>query len=597
MSRSNIFDALSFGGTRWDDGLGLMRQTLTGNLSLSYGGANVHAFVASGGNRVVALPSVKSGKYFFIGNSGLTNTITVNDALGAALATLTPGQSAYFLSSAIEWLVLAPGITSRPPPNTLTKGIDIVQSGPTSGTTPGPWSYNSIDVTDGGNTLTGSGRDAFNLFKLNSAALRINATHSDPSPTLRYGGIFATNFVGNAGDAESVGLMSSAYTNNNAGHLWGFIGYASLGPTGDTQSLISVAAEISAEAGSSVLRRTGFLAITEAPVQGSMLDAAFTVAGFDVGNGGPGGFKSVITVTRNWFGSPALDPLADFFLADGSMSIANWANLGNVTVLGEIMRFPNLVIPGAAAGFTLPAHVSGAFQYGGTNVNGVQMEIDAFTGPALFYGKRANTSSTAPSAVLADQTIAAFVGLPYDGAGYPQTGAIGVRAGQDITPSAHGTFLAFFTTPRDTTTLTEQMRLHMSGGLGIGTLSPIESAYATILLGGNVAIQGEKSSSAGNSLLLSQNAFNSAGSNWQHINTGVASNYFQFNGTHNFRVAASGAAGAVIAWIDALKIKENGRINIPIGLTNAVDDAAAVAAGVAVNDFYRNGSVVMMRVA
>jgi hypothetical protein len=486
----------------------------------------------------------------------------------------------------------------RTPANTLTMGLDIVQSGPTMGTTAGPWSYNLITVTDSGNVLSaGASHDDFDLFKADSSAFRVNATHGGDEPPIRIVGTFASNFTGVSSNAETVGVIGSTYSNTTVGALWGTIGYSSIGPAGTVSALIPVAAEVSAQTGSHVLRRMAYAALSEGPVLGSIDDAALLVAGQDAGRG-LGGFKNVIRLTNTWFGAPAMDASANFFSADSATTMTNFINAGNVEIGGEIFLFKNLNVPGAAPGFVLPAHQPGSFQFGSTAATGVQMMVNAFTGPAIFASTRANTSSTAPSAVLANETIGGMSAQPYDGTSYSEVGGVGVHAAQNLTASAHGSYTSFFTTPLNSTTITEQLRLNAGGLLGIGTTDNYTTTnYATVLIGSNAALQGERgAASASHVLLLSQNGIYN-GATWNYISTDAASNYYQISGTHNFRVAASGTAGTAITWIDALKIKADGKINIPLGLTNAVNDAAAAAAGVAIGDLYRNGSVVMIRVS
>lgn len=364
-----------------------------------------------------------------------------------------------------------------PPTNTLTQGLNIVQTGPTSGTTPGPQNYNLISVTDIGPLLSATAGlvDSFNLLQAVSSAFRVNDVVGPESggghAPIHIAGTFALRYDGVGANDETVGVIGSSFSNTSPGALWGTIGNASAGPAATISALIPVAAEVSAAPGSTILRKVGFLAIDEAAVHGSALDAAIAVASQAMGGafGSPTGFKSVITVSNNWFpGTPALDPTANFFMADSATSITNWAKMDNVTVVGDIMLFPNLDIPGAGPGFVLPPHTTAAFQYGNTAAI-VPMEVSAFTGIPMFVGKRANTSSTAPSTILLNETYSGLSGQGYDGTTYAEGGGIGIRAAQNWTNVAHGTFMSFFTTPLGSITETEAARFGASGSLLVGT--------------------------------------------------------------------------------------------------------------------------------
>lgn len=81
------------------------------------------------------------------------------------------------------------------------------------------------------------------------------------------------------------------------------------------------------------------------------------------------------------------------------------------------------------------------------------------------------------------------------------------------------------------------------------------------------------------------------------------------SGGHEFGIAAYDDAGAFTGWMMranrvSMDVTFGGNVNLTAGkrlrlpgLVNAANDAAAAAAGVAVNEVYRNGSVLMVRVA
>lgn len=463
--------------------IGTGTKAFTTQANLAYNGARVRAASAA------APANYMEGVCTYSGST-LTMTVDTIDGSGTkadwvfAIAG-TPGGASLTSSNTFT----AGPQTISPPANTLTQGLSITQSGPTSGSTVGPVSYNLITLTDSGNTVTSSGRDAFDLFGTVSSGFRVNATHGGTEPPIRIAGTFASNYTGSSALAETVGVIGSTYSNATVGALWGNIGYSSVGPAGTAAALIPVTAEVSAQTGSTVTRRVGFLAITEAPVQGSTLDAAFVVSAEDVGHGTPGGFKNVIAISNNWWSHAALDSSANFFSADSATTIANWANMSNVTVTGDILSFPNVNLPGAASGFTLPTPAAGTiFQFGGIQAG---FEADTFLGSAKFIGKRADGSSTAPSAVQSGEGLVALAGDAHDGTGYSEVGLIGIYAAQNFTSANHGTYLSVFTTPLNSTTEGEVVRVQQ--GVMVGTTTDPGAGIVNVATGfriGNAATSG-----------------------------------------------------------------------------------------------------------
>lgn len=88
-------------GGRWQS----VRIVMTSDLNIDARGPNVYFLDPNGSNRIVALPSIEYGRYFIIGNVSTLNDIEVRTSLGAALITLAPGESAWFISSDVEWMV------------------------------------------------------------------------------------------------------------------------------------------------------------------------------------------------------------------------------------------------------------------------------------------------------------------------------------------------------------------------------------------------------------------------------------------------------------------------------------------------------------
>ena len=100
-----------------------------------------------------------------------------------------------------------------------------------------------------------------------------------------------------------------------------------------------------------------------------------------------------------------------------------------------------------------------------------------------------------------------------------------------------------------------RLNINSAGNVGIGVVPETWDPIMKVLrIGGGGAIRAE-STSVG----LSQNSYYDDVSNrWEYIATDEASDYYQLNGTHNWRVAASGSADAAISWTTAMSIANNG---------------------------------------
>jgi hypothetical protein len=75
--------------------------------------------------------------------------------------------------------------------------------------------------------------------------------------------------------------------------------------------------------------------------------------------------------------------------------------------------------------------------------------------------------------VQANDVLAAFWGRGYDGQGF-SWGQAGIRfwTAQAWTPTAHGTYITFYTTPLNAIDIQERMRITEAGNVGIGTSLP-----------------------------------------------------------------------------------------------------------------------------
>lgn len=151
-----------------------------------------HFLDAGGSPRVVTLPLVDEGLFFFISNQG-DETLTVKSASGTTVATLTVGVSNIFYTNGQTWATLVPGTSY-----TVFGPVGVGHSTglvPDPGPTPGPavrflgddgtWhgalGGSLLDgysfITDGTHTAAGTGNDTFKL--RTSAKLTVVVTDND----------------------------------------------------------------------------------------------------------------------------------------------------------------------------------------------------------------------------------------------------------------------------------------------------------------------------------------------------------------------------------------------------------------------------------
>jgi len=105
------------------------------------------------------------------------------------------------------------------------------------------------------------------------------------------------------------------------------------------------------------------------------------------------------------------------------------------------------------------------------------------TGNSVLGGRRARGTAAAPTAVQSGDALVSVGGLGYGATGFTtgSRGRMTVRAAENWTDSAQGTYLTLDTTSTGSTTITERMRIDSSGNIGIGTSSPAVIGYTKSL--------------------------------------------------------------------------------------------------------------------
>jgi hypothetical protein len=152
---------------------------------------------------------------------------------------------------------------------------------------------------------------------------------------------------------------------------------------------------------------------------------------------------------------------------NGTDSARDRMRITNNGFVGIGTNFPSSILEVVAVD-ALPRVISTSYH---STVSGDHASGGVFTG-RLFRGTRGEESP-----VQMDDTIAAFTGQGYNGAGVGggSKGAMFIRAEENWTPVAQGTRIVFVTTPTGSSSPSERLRISSEGNVGIGTETPQSS--------------------------------------------------------------------------------------------------------------------------
>ena len=140
-----------------------------------------------------------------------------------------------------------------------------------------------------------------------------------------------------------------------------------------------------------------------------------------------------------------------------------------------------------------------------------------------------------------------------------------------------GVIASFTSTGIDDNATSTAVTIDASENVGIGVTPETDwhSSINALQIGVGGSIYGD-TTPTGNQ--ISANARATAGSalnGYKYIATAKASTYQQYDGAHNFRVAASGSADAAISWNTGFEVLNDGKARAKNGLLFGTDTAAA----------------------
>jgi hypothetical protein len=429
-----------------------------------------------------------------------TGTIGLTAVNGSA-STAPRSDSSPALSQAIvpTWTGLhtfSNGIVSSPSSGSTTQSWFSAQTGPSTGSVTGPLHYNEIDITDNTNVTGTDSRTAGIWMQYNVGG----------SNTIggKYGAFFNMKHAtaSNSGH-DMIPLVSSFYSSadanvSGAGEAYGFNAVAFADAGSSWPSIGAAEFDVGVSSTANVTRRFCIRAVAD--------NTGINVAGLPSGEDGAiwltskniaGSFKLGINLST-YFGAAPILTTGSVIGATGAQTVANFADLSNLTITGNIIKSANYNVTGAgvvsATGLisnknssALPA-ASNLFHVGAADANAATCTVDSFgTGNFTAYSefdfRRANGTAASPSAVKDNDLMGLFGGIGYGATGYSGLARSQLRftAVGNWTDTAQGAKIAFLTTPAGGTSTAVAFEILDSGLIGFQTGIVANGSVATTM--------------------------------------------------------------------------------------------------------------------
>jgi hypothetical protein len=197
---------------------------------------------------------------------------------------------------------------------------------------------------------------------------------------------------------------------------------------------------------------------------------------------------------------------------------------------------------------------------GNLDVYGNAVRCNTAGQEAAINARRAEGTSTSPTAVTSSVNLGTINFQGYDGVAYRRTSTITSVSDGAVTSTSSPGFLFFTTTPSGSVTPTERMRLDSSGRLGLGTSSPgakldVVETFAT-------------------SSLIVRHSGTTGGGAAINVTNGLTSTTpiysFYFNGTTGIGNPAANVISAIIDGSERARIDSSGRLLVGTSTTSSV---------------------------
>jgi hypothetical protein len=391
-------------------------------------------------------------------------------------------------------------ITVTGPANTNTAAINVTQSGPTSGTVAGPVNLNLINVTSYNAAVTGTKFTDFGEWSSALSAFRVNFTAGGANigTTEPIIGILGhvrmttatttsvtTDYEGVAG----ISYINAASSGSGTTHE-GVVGAIVADASANVLSVAGVFAEADIINGGTVVARSGLTIDSEGTGRATGDDAMIGLSAIN----NTGNYKTGILFSTKGGGQPVMstgDWMASAGASSGAFTLANFYNLPNMTVTGQLFNFQKFTVRGTD-GFTnignavtpdclltvngntvaVPAAVSATtyLHVIGADAALARITLDAFANIPFFNMRRTSGTAASPTATAVNDFIGGFSGSGFQGGGAYATGG-GVlifQATENYSSGHNGTQILVQTTPNATGAAATAMTVQASGGISVG---------------------------------------------------------------------------------------------------------------------------------
>lgn len=383
-------------------------------------------------------------------------------------------------------------VTINPTASTINKALSITQTTQnTGGLTAGELDLNEIIASNGvqrgpsGSTMLPFADNVVSGLKITfneqtnaggfQIPLLVRLNHT--VPTMIWGAA-DNNYSDHIGIAVQVysSAADTSATGNGAG-VYGMNPAVWFGAGAVHSNMVSVNADLNIDAAAVVQYAAGIRLQRQGLGSATLGDSAITT----FTNSGVG-WTNFVTFNET-FNAQSIKTTGNIFTAEFAFTVANFANLANMTVTGDILNFPHAVLTGSGsltlnrsstATASLPTLTNNIMlrSFAGANTAGIFQNFTYGSGAAsvpIFVGSRSR--GTAPDARTATQSGDALV--TFSGAGYgtsadsSTTGGMSAFAEENFTNTANGTNVTIFTTPIGSTAATTRMRVSAAGVLDL----------------------------------------------------------------------------------------------------------------------------------
>lgn len=242
-------------------------------------------------------------------------------------------------------------LTIAPPANTLTQGLVITQSTPTSGSSATELNFNLINITDTYHTTApGAPFSDFGLNPNNVTGFRVNHSigGSNLGTDAHVAGLFNMrrnlSAVPTGGDA--LGLAATAYSNQVYGGIAGLsaLDAATYIDNGAVEFYVAgIESDIGIITGGTASIRTALNLRNFGNLRGTVSDSAIWVTNQ---TDNAGAFQNLILLS-NLNGFNPISTTGCLICADAAFTVSNVINLPTMTVTGNILNFSKAVLTGA----------------------------------------------------------------------------------------------------------------------------------------------------------------------------------------------------------------------------------------------------------